>query len=134
MKKLLSMLAITVTMLASNSKNLFAQPSPLTTKTVTTKMGYTLLNPGEKITIYKYYHSAHPPKAAEKFPVKYYFVAPASENLQDLTLTNLKKAFPENHSFHDALDANFKEDKELINYDDFHKIYKINRLYQNSAK
>src|SRR5450432_2847642 len=134
MKKLQSMLAITALLLIINSSNLVAQDASLTTKTATTKMGYSVLNAGEKIVIYKYYHSAHPPKAAEKYPVKYYFVAPGAENLQDLSLANLKKAFPENHAFHDALDANFKEDKELTRYDDFHKIYKINRLYQNSVK
>jgi len=134
MKKLLSILTITVALMVANAGDLFAQPSPLTSKTATKEMGYTLLNPGEKIVMYKYYHSAHPPKAAEKFPVKYYFVAPGTENLQDLTLTNLKTAFPANHAFHEALDANFKENKELINYDDFHKIYKVNRLYQNSVK
>jgi len=134
MKKLLSVLAMTTLLLAFNSMNLIAQDATLTTKTATTKMGYTVLNPGETIKIYKYVHSGHSPKVADKFPVKYYFVTKSSDVLQDLTKENLKKAFPENHAFHDALDANFKEDKELINYDAFHKIYKINRLYQNSVK
>ena len=64
----------------------------------------------------------------------YYFSTNVSAALQDLTKANLKAAFPNNHKFHDALDANFKEDKELINYDDFHKMYKVNRLLQNSTK
>ena len=134
MKKVLSILAITGVLLAANPSKSVAQESSLTTKTATTKMGYTVLNPGEAILIYKYVHSAHPPKAAEKYPTKYYFSDKSSDLVVDLTKENLKKAFPQNHAFHDALDANFKEDKELTNYDDFHKIYKINRLYQNSVK
>ena len=47
---------------------------------------------------------------------------------------NLKNAFPENHGFHDALDTNFKEDTELINYDAFHKMYKINWVLKNNMK
>ena len=45
-----------------------------------------------------------------------------------------KKAFPDNHAFHDALDVNFKEDKELISYDDFHKLYKVSWVYKNTVK
>ena len=134
MKKLFFMLAITGVLLVITSQNSVAQNGTLTTKTATKAMGYTVLNPGEAITIYKYVHAAHSPKEAEKYAPKYFFVTQASDVLQELTKTNLKKAFPENHAFHDALDANFKEDKELINYDGFHKMYKINWLYKNSVK
>ena len=134
MKKLLSLLSITALLFAISSGNLVAQDATVTTKAATAKNRYTVLNPGETITIYKYYHSAHPPKAAEQFPVKYYFSEQSSDVLQELTKTNLKKTYPSNHAFHDALDANFIADKDLIAYDDFHKIYKINRLYQNSVK
>jgi len=54
--------------------------------------------------------------------------------LRELTKLNLKKAFPNDHAFHDALDAQFKEDKELINYDEFHKMYKVNRVYTSTVK
>ena len=96
--------------------------------------GYKVINTGEPIVIYEYVHTAHPPKVAEQYPTKYFFTTSTSDELQALTKTNLKKAFPTNHPFHDALDANFKEDKELVLYDDFHKMYKINWLYKNNAK
>jgi hypothetical protein len=105
-----------------------AQTKSLTSKTATKSKGYAVLNPGEEITIYKYVHRAHSPKEAEKYAPKYFFTTSTSDELQPLTKANLKKAFPDNHPFHDALDANFKEEKELYTYDDFHKMYKVNRL------
>jgi hypothetical protein len=97
-------------------------------------MGYIIMNPGDPITIYKYTHSAHPPKAADKYAPKYYFVTKSNDKLQDLSLDNLKKAFPDSHSFHDALDENFKVDGDLINYDSFHKMYKLSHIYQTTVK
>lgn len=111
-----------------------AQVEKPTTKTATKRMGYTNMNPGEQINIYKYVHPSHSPKEAEKYAPKYFFVTKSSDALQELTKENLKKAFPDSHPFHDALDENFKEDKELINYDSFHKMYKINRIYQATIK
>lgn len=134
MKRLFFMLAITGVLLVITSQNAFSQGATLTTKTATKSMGYTILNPGEAITIYKYVHAAHSPKEIEKYAPKYFFVTRGFDVLQELTKTNLKKAFPVNHAFHDALDANFKEDRELINYDGFHRMYKINWLYKNSLK
>ena len=110
-----------------------AQKEKQTTKTATKAKGYTLLNPGEEITIYKYVHYAHSSKEADKYAHIYFFSTAATDTLQPLTSLNLKKAFPDNHPFHDALDANFKADKELINYDEFHKMYKISWLLKNHS-
>ena len=132
MKKLLS-----IAFLASGlfiASNASAQKDEFTTQTATKKMGYTVINPGESITIYKYVHAAHSPKEIEKYAPKYFFVTKSADVLQELTLTNLKKISPENHPFHDALDANFKEDKELYAYDSFHKMYKINWLLKENSK
>lgn len=107
----------------------------LTAATATKEKGYTVINPGEPITIYKYVHGSHSPKdAPETYAPNYYFKTSSSGTLQKLTKMNLKKAFPNNHPFHDALDAQFKEDKELISYDDFHKMYKVDRVYMSTVK
>jgi hypothetical protein len=58
----------------------------------------------------------------------YFFSAGQNGDVQALTLLNLKKAFPDNHAFHDLLDMSFKHDSELTKYDDFHKMFKVNRL------
>src|SRR6266540_5811241 len=117
------------------SINASAQKDSVTSATATKEKGYTVINKKEEpITIYKYVHASHSPKEAEKYAPKYFFTTSSSNVLKELTKTNLKKAFPNDHAFHDALDANFKEDKELINYDDFHKMYKINRIYTTTVK
>ncbi|MEP7319006.1 MAG: hypothetical protein ABI921_09700 [Panacibacter sp.] len=132
MKKLISMVFVTISLLAVSQT--MAQKESVTAATATKENGYTVLNQGEPITIYKYQHAAHSPKEAEKYAPKYYFTTNASAALQELTKMNLKKAFPKDHPFHDALDAQFKEDKELINYDSFHKMYKLNHIYISTVK
>lgn len=90
---------------------------------------FTVLNPSESILIFKHTTSA---SKNQKAVTLYYFGFAGSEATSELTLSNLKKADPENHKFHDALDAEFKSDSDLALYDSFHKVYKISRLYSNS--
>ena len=96
------------------------------------KKEYKVLNPNETILIYVYKHPSHSTKETQKYPPMYYFSTDASAVPQALTKANLKAAFPDNHKFHDALDAQFKSDAELYAYDSFHKEYKLNRAYANS--
>lgn len=130
MKKLLSAALLCMALFAAST--VMAQKESLTSGTATKEKGYTVINPGESITVYKYVHAAHSPKEAEKYAPKYFFTTGSSDVLQELSKKNLKKAFPNDHAFHDALDANFKEDKELISYDEFHKMYKLNWILKNS--
>jgi hypothetical protein len=133
MKKLFIILLAAVNVLALQNKT-FAQDKDVTVKTATKEKGYTVLNAGDAIVIYKYAHPSHSPKEAEKYAPKYFFTTAASDTLSPLTKMNLKEAFPQNHPFHDALDVNFREDKELINYDEFHKMYKLTWIYKNTIK
>ena len=94
---------------------------------------YTILNPGETLNIYFYQHPAHSPKEAAKYPPMYFFSKDAKSVFQELTKANLKAAFPGNHKFHDALDVNFREDKEIYAYDGFHKMYKLNWILKNNG-
>lgn len=93
---------------------------------------YPLINPNEKIMIFKVksmgYGKNNPPQT------KYYFSKDVKSEIETLSIDNLKKAFPSNHKFHDLIDAEFHQDKELYAYDDFHKIMKINRVLQNSLE
>ncbi|MEO7489428.1 MAG: hypothetical protein ABIU77_20100 [Ferruginibacter sp.] len=132
MKKLFPMVLSTICLFTVSQAT--AQVENPTTQTATKKMGYKVMNPGQQITIYKYVHAAHSPKETEKYAPKYFFATKSSDALQELTKENLKKAFPDNHAFHDALDENFKEDKDLIKYDSFHKMYKISHIYQTTIK
>lgn len=130
MKKLLLLALIAIGPLTISQ--VLAQKKSVTTKTATKAKGYTVMNAGEAIVIYKYQHAAHSPKEAEKYTPKYFFTTKSSNVLNDLSKASLKKAFSANHAFHDAIDANFNTDSELISYDDFHKMYKLNRILQTT--
>ena len=95
---------------------------------------YKVLNPGESPMLYAYTHPASGTKGNFKYISDYYFSTDASSSPQALTKENLKKAFPNNHKFHDALDANFKSDEDLASYDSFHKMYKVNHLLEMNGK
>lgn len=90
---------------------------------------YQVLNPKEKILLYKIEFL---PSKNQNSTTSYFFSNTATGEVKELTLTNLKNAFSENHRFHDALDAEFKSNENLARYDSFHKVYKINRLYASS--
>jgi lipopolysaccharide export LptBFGC system permease protein LptF len=89
---------------------------------------YKIINPGEPILLYVYQHPAHSPKEAEKYGPMYFFSTDATTAPQALTKDNLKAAFPDNHKFHDALDAQFKTNTHWASYDSFHKMYKLNHI------
>jgi hypothetical protein len=133
MKKTYFILMLAISIIAFTQQSV-AQTDQLTSKTATKEKGYTVLNPSASIVIYQFKHWSHSPKEAEKYAPKYFFTSSSSDILQPLTKTNLKSAYPTNHAFHDALDENFREDKELILYDDFHKMYKIDHLLEMSTK
>lgn len=92
---------------------------------------YSILNPGETLIIYSYQHRAHSPKNAAEYPLSYFYSNNTTLALQQLTKANLKASYPVNHKFHDTLDANFKEDADLVAYDRFHKMYKLNWIIKN---
>ena len=63
---------------------------------------------------------------------RFFFSVGPNGDVQPLTILNLKNAFPDNHAFHDLLDMSFKHDSDLTRYDDFHKMFKVNRLLEAS--
>jgi hypothetical protein len=64
----------------------------------------------------------------------YFFSVGPDGDVFPLTILNLKKAFPDNHAFHDNLDMVFTNDSQLTKYDDFHKMFKVNRVLIASEK
>jgi hypothetical protein len=67
-------------------------------------------------------------KGSIPVPPVFYFSKDIGSTPQLLTKENVKTAYPDNHKFHDALDATFKDDADLAAYDSFHKMYKINHV------
>jgi hypothetical protein len=70
-------------------------------------------------------------KERERKAVYYFSAQPGSEP-QLLTIRHLKRAFPDNDKFHNLLDLQFKNDKELVAYDDFRGEYKLKTIFNNS--
>jgi hypothetical protein len=64
----------------------------------------------------------------------WFFSVGPNGDVVPLTMLNLKNAFPNNHAFHDLLDMAFKHDSDLTKYDDFHKMFKVNRLLDASTE
>ena len=62
-----------------------------------------------------------------------YFSASAAAPIQVLTLLNVKRAFPDNHRFHDLLDAQLGNG-DLTAYDEMHRMTKINWLLRQSQE
>jgi hypothetical protein len=60
----------------------------------------------------------------------FYFSKGGDGEIKELTLLNLKGAFPDNHMLHDAIDAQFKTDVSLGEFDQFHKKYKVNHFLE----
>ena len=58
----------------------------------------------------------------------YYFSVGPTGRILQLTLQNLKEALPENHVFHDSLDQAFGTGQDLAEYDEYHGMFKVNRL------
>ncbi len=90
---------------------------------------YPIMNPTEPLLIYKI---VQPPIAKAPGYTKLFFSRDASAPVEVLTLANLKNAFPQNHAFHDRLDAQFGNGSDLTAYDAMHRMTKINWLLQES--
>ncbi len=96
---------------------------------------YTVLNPDEEILLYLHTTSISPLlNPAKKVEEHYYFSKDAHNSPIDLTIDNLKKAYPENSKFLASIDKYFKTDDQLLSYDQKRKIYTLNRLMQISKK
>jgi hypothetical protein len=96
------------------------------------KKELVLLNPDEAILIYT--HVVSRPAKGQTNVTNYYFSKNALSLAQSLTITNVKKAFPDNHAFHMKLDEMFKYNTELAAYDDFHKMYKLNWILKQNPQ
>ena len=91
---------------------------------------YPILNPGEELLLYKM-EQFEGGKNAGRTPVQLFFSPTAAAPIQPLTLLAVKKAFPDNHRFHDLLDAQI-QNGDLTAYDQMHHMTKINWLLRQS--
>lgn len=62
--------------------------------------------------------------------VSYYFSNGANGEIYPLTLDHLKSIFKNQPAF-DTIDGNFHSDNELVNFDKYHHVFRINHLLAN---
>lgn len=60
---------------------------------------------------------------------KYYFSKDADSPIMELTIRNLKYAFPGSRQFHDLLDLQFRRDSELTGFDSFRGEYRLKSVF-----
>ncbi|MCF8428420.1 MAG: hypothetical protein K9I36_16925 [Bacteroidia bacterium] len=89
---------------------------------------YQIMNPTETILLYKLTNTIN----GKGFQTveHYFFSCNSNTTILPLTKLNLKIAFPNRSNFHELIDMYFDSDRELLSYDSFYHIYKINRVYQ----
>lgn len=89
---------------------------------------YHIINPNETILIYKV--SNGPSTKEQEQTFSYYFSKDASQEIKALTLNDLENTFKGDKMFEELLEIHFRKDNELLEYDNMHKMYKLNRLLE----
>lgn len=89
---------------------------------------YTVLNPTESILLYsRTYLGGYKNTPLD---IQYFFSTPTNDAVQPLTKWNLKKVFLHDTAFYQLLDMAFINDSDLLKYDSFYKMYKLNQVFQ----
>ena len=94
------------------------------------RVEYEVLNPNDQLLLYRHEVVS---TAKNYVAPKYFFSTGADSQLVDLAKANLKNAFPASHKFHDELDKYFKDDKSLLEFDDYHSQYKLVRIFLQAS-
>ncbi len=64
----------------------------------------------------------------------YFFSENPGSQLKALNLANIESAFITNKKFHDLIDLYFKSDEELLMFDDYYKMLRLNHFYLESLR
>ena len=87
---------------------------------------YLILNPTEKLLLYSKSVLGGPKK---NIPTTiYFFSSDPTSNIVNLTLFNLKNNFRNNPQLIQLIDLYFKDESDVLNFDSFNNMYKINHL------
>lgn len=97
----------------------------------TDKQYYPILNPKEEILLYKVEQAT-----VGKNPgyVRRYFSASAEAPVLPLTIQNVKNAFPDNRKFQELLDAQCKQESDMMAFDTGHGMTMVNWLLKRSRE
>ena len=96
---------------------------------------YEIMDKGA-ITVYQITEKSRTsPKSNQSISkTRYFFSEDANSPLKELTLKNVETSFASNKKFHDLIDLHFKSDAELLIYDDYYKMLRLNHIYTESLK
>lgn len=86
---------------------------------------YEVLNPQNGFLIYKLNRLSI---SKNQQPPLYFFSTGADAPVQRLTIMNVKLAYPDDRNLHYAMDMLFRNDDDLLRYDNYYKQYKIVEL------
>jgi hypothetical protein len=86
------------------------------------------------ITVYQITEklSTSPKSGQNVSKTKYFFSEDVNSPLKELTLKNIETSFSSNKKFHDLIDSQFKSDADLLIYDDYYKMLRLNHIYKES--
>jgi len=86
------------------------------------------------ITVYQITEklSTSPKSGQNVSKTKYFFSEDVNSPLKELTLKNIETSFSNNKKFHDLIDSQFKSDADLLIYDDYYKMLRLNHIYNES--
>jgi len=75
------------------------------------------------------------PKSNQSYTKTSYFFSENPESpLRILNLANIESSFLNNRKFHDLIDIYFKSDEELLIFDDYYKMMRLNHFYLESLR
>ncbi|MBI5538637.1 MAG: hypothetical protein HY951_01150 [Bacteroidia bacterium] len=96
---------------------------------------YLIIDKGA-ITVYQIIErSGTSPKSNQSVSkTRYFFSEDANSSLKELTLKNVETSITNNKKFHDLIDLYFKTDVDLLIYDDYYKMLRLNHIYNESLK
>ncbi len=96
---------------------------------------YLILDKGA-ITVYQFTEKSNSsPKSNQTISkTRYFFSEDVDSPLKELTLKNVETSFIDNKKFHDLIDLQFKSDSELLIYDDYYKMLRLNHIFNESLK
>jgi hypothetical protein len=97
------------------------------------KVIYKILNPDEKILLYSTTSMTDEPKNIHRI-TNYFFSRNAESPLYPLSKWNLKTVFYKNAYFNVLLDVYFPGDEDLTAFDNGHKNYLLNRVFEISEQ
>lgn len=89
---------------------------------------YPIINPTETILIYKV--SNGPVQKGQTKTYSYFFSKDVHSKIYPLKMNYILDEFNSNKPFTNILETHFNNTSNLLEYDDVHKVFKINRLLQ----